>query len=196
MREVSYRGMIDLRGDARDAAFRAAVESALGVPLPIEPRTSSPSPSMGEGRGGGNAAPQAPATILWLSIDQWLILCPRPDTPRLLADLRARLGAIHSLAVDVSDARAIVRLEGEAVRPVLMKSIPVDLTLPGHGVGAVRRVRFGEVAALIHVAAEAPDAIDLYVFRSYAEFAWDLLLATATAGSALTLFGEQPPPPV
>jgi len=179
MREISDRGMIDLRGDPRDSAFRGAAEAVLGVPLPTEPRTS---------------AGAEPLIILWLSTDQWLILCPRADTGRILADLRARLGAIHSLAVDMSDARAIIRLEGDGARVVLMKGTPVDLTLPGHGAGRVRRLRFGEIGALVHVVSEGPDVIDLYVFRSYAGFAWDFLLATATSGSSLALFGEQDAP--
>ncbi len=208
MREVVDRGMIDLRGDAKDPAFLAAVGSVLGFDLPLKPRTSSlpptptssPSPGGGEclpplwgkGRGGGDS--QAPLQALWLSTDQWLIFCPRAGTSRLLAALREKLSGIHSLAVDLSDARTVIRIEGEAARTVLMKSVPLDLTSPEYRAGTVRRLRFGEIAALIHIVRENPDAIDLYVFRSYAEFAWDLLLATASAASALNLFGGQEPP--
>jgi hypothetical protein len=40
-----------------------------------------------------------------------------------------------------------------------------------------------EIAALIHVVSEKPDVIDLYVFRSYANYAWDWPLANGS-GSA------------
>lgn len=208
IREVTDRGMIDLRGDPKDAAFREAVEAVLGVPLPTTPRTSSPSPqgggernaipagaaahspssSMEEGRGGAEAAGIA---VLWLSLDQWLVTCPRAEAPRLAAALKEALGSVHSLVVDLSDARAILRLEGEGVREVLMKGAPVDLTLPEFTLGTVRRLRFGEIAALIHITGERPDVIDLYVFRSYARFAWDWIAATAKTPAKLRLFGRQ-----
>lgn len=176
VREVTDRGMIDLRGDPKDAAFRQAVEGVLGAALPTTPRTSASS--------GATA-------ILWLSVDQWLLTCPRAEAPRLAAALKAALGSVHSLVVDLSDARTILRLKGEGVREVLMKGVPVDLTLPEFTPGTVRRLRFGEIAALIHIAGEEPDVIDLYVFRSYARFAWDWLAATARTPARLRLFGRQ-----
>lgn len=176
VREITDRGMIDLRGDPKDAAFRTAVEGMLGVALPTTPRTSASS--------GATA-------ILWLSVDQWLVTCPRAEAPRLAAALRDALGSVHSLVVILSDARAILRLEGEGVREVLMKGVPVDLTLPEFTLGTVRRLRFGEIAALIHIAGDEPDVIDLYVFRSYARFAWDWIAATAKAPARLRLFGRQ-----
>lgn len=132
---------------------------------------------------------------LWLSPDQWLILCPRADAPTLLARLEAALDSLHAFAVDVSDMRCIIRVEGAEARTVLMKAAPVDLTV-GYGAGSVRRLRYGEIAALLHVVAADPDVIDLYVFRSYAAHAWDMLLATSGSGSAVTLFGRQDPPAV
>ncbi len=91
LREIADRGMIDLRGLASDRKFMAAAKQALGVELPKEPRTSV---SWGE------------IKVLWLSIDQWLILAPRARAAELLAALDKALAGIHSLAVDVSDMRA------------------------------------------------------------------------------------------
>lgn len=181
MGEITDRGMIDLRGPANDTKFFAAAKKALGVDLPKAPRSS---------------ASKAKITVLWLSVDQWLVLCPRGETAKLLAKLNGALKGIHSLAVDVSDARTILRLEGDGVREVLMKGTPVDLTLPEYGAGLVRRVQFGEIAALIHIVSEGPDVIELYVFRSYAVFAWDWLKATAKQPAALRVFGSQDAPAV
>src|SRR5687767_450108 len=97
LREIPDRGMIDLRGLASDDAFMAAAKGVLGVDLPTTPRTSV---SWGD------------IKVLWLSIDQWLILCPRTKAHALLADLRGALTGIHSLSVDVSDMRAVIRMEG------------------------------------------------------------------------------------
>ena len=210
IREIADRGMIDVRGDAGDPRFLAAVTSVLGLDLPLQPRSS---------------ANTGDVTVLWLSVDQWLVLCRRDAAPELARRLKEAVAGVHSLVVDVSDARAIIRLKGEGVREVLMKGAPVDLLKPARSresgnpeanerretlsgpppargraaesaftPGTVRRVSFGEIAALLHMVSDSPDTFDLYVFRSYAVFAWQWLLATARAGARISLFGPQPPP--
>jgi sarcosine oxidase subunit gamma len=179
--EVSDRGMIDLRGNPSDASFLAAAEAALGVALPLAPRTS---------------ASQGGIAVFWLSIDQWLVTVPRPGTGTLVGTLSERLAGMHASLVDMSDARAILRLEGEGAREVLMKGAAVDLTRPESRPGMVRRLRFAEIAALVHIVAENPDVLDLYVFRSYADFAWEWLLATANEPARIRLFGAQDMPSV
>jgi sarcosine oxidase, subunit gamma len=166
LREMSERGMIDLRGLASDRKFMAAAKKVLGVDLPKVPRTSA---SWGD------------TTILWLSIDQWLVLCPRAKADALHAELVASLNGVHSLAVDVSDMRAIIRLEGERVREVVMKGTSVDLMDGTYGAGTVRRMKFAEIAALLHMVEDS--IIDIYVFRSYAEYAFAFLTKAARKGS-------------
>ena len=174
LREIADRGMIDLRGLASDRKFMAAAKQALGIELPKSPRTSV---SWGE------------IKVLWLSIDQWLILAPRARAAKLLGALDKSLAGIHALAVDVSDMRAVIRLEGEGGREVLMKGCSLDLLAGEYGPGTVRRMRFAEIAALLHVIGD--DVFDVYVFRSYADYAWDYLLATAREPAQIRLFGKQ-----
>jgi sarcosine oxidase subunit gamma len=178
LREIPERGMIDLRGLASDRKFMNAVKDVLGFDLPKQPRSSA---SWGDLR------------ALWLSVDQWLILCPRGRVADMLADLRKRLQGIHSLAVDVSDMRAVLRLEGEGIREVLLKGSSLDLLSEEYGPGTVRRMRFAEIAALLHVIEE--DIIDVYVFRSYAEYVWDFLCTAARPAARVKLFGQQSPTP-
>jgi sarcosine oxidase, subunit gamma len=170
LREISERGMIDLRGLASDRRFTMAAKTILGVDLPKAARTSS---SWGDIR------------VLWLSIDQWLITCPRNKVDALHSQLVKALEGIHSLAVNVSDMRAIIRLEGQGVRETLMKGTSLDLT-DGYAPGTVRRMRFAEIAALLHVVED--HIIEVYVFRSYAEYAWEFLLKAARKGSEVKLF--------
>jgi sarcosine oxidase, subunit gamma len=170
MREISERGMIDLRGIASDRRFTVAAKSVLGVDLPKAVRTSA---SWGD------------IKVLWLSIDQWLVTCPRDKADALHSQLVKALEGIHSLAVNVSDMRAIIRLEGDGVRETLMKGTSLDLT-EGYQAGTVRRMRFAEIAALLHVVEE--NVIDVYVFRSYAEYTWEFLLKAARKGSEVRLF--------
>jgi sarcosine oxidase, subunit gamma len=171
IREISERGMIDLRGSTTDKKFTAAAKLALGVDLPKAPRTST---TFGD------------VQVLWLSTDQWLVLTGRARVTALLAELRKALGTIHSLAVDVSDMRAIIRLEGEGVRETLMKGSTLDLISEDYAPGTVRRMRFAEIAALLHVVEQ--NMIDIYVFRSYADYAWEFLVKAARKGSEVKLF--------
>ena len=166
MHEITTRGMIDLRGQATDRKFMAATKLILGVELPKAPRTSQ---SFGD------------IKVLWLSTDQWLILCGRARAPALTRELQGALATLHALVVDVSDMRAVIRLEGARVREVMMKGCSLDLLSAAYAPGTVRRVRFAEVAALLNIVEDT--VIDLYVFRSYASYAWDFLLKAARKGS-------------
>jgi len=174
LREITGRGMIDLRGLASDRKFMTAAKGVLGIDLPKKHRTTA---SWGDSK------------VLWLSIDQWLILCPHARVAELLAKLRNALAGIHALAVDVSDMRAVIRLEGGGCREILMKGCSLDLLNGEYVPGTVRRMRFAEIAALLHVV-EA-DVFDIYIFRSYAHYAWEFLLVTAREPAKVKLFGKQ-----
>jgi len=177
MSEVSDRSMIDLRGEAGSVKFRQAAKAALGIDLPLKPRSS---------------AVKGDVTVLWLSVDQWLVCCPRTRAGTLVDKLHKNLVDIHSLAVDVSDARAIIRLEGDTVREVLMKGSSIDFTLPEYTAGLVRRLMFAEIAALAHIVTDKPCTIDIYVFRSYADYTWKWIKATAKPAATIGLFGRRP----
>ena len=173
LREIVTRGMIDLRGLTTDRKFMIAAKDVLGLELPKTPRTSN---TFGD------------VKALWLSPDQWLILCAREKAPVLAADLAKAVEKTHALAVDVSDMRSIIRIEGECAREVMMKGCSLDLADAEFSPGYVRRVRFAEAAALFNVVES--ETIDLYVFRSYANYAWDFLLKAARKGSEVTAFNK------
>ena len=88
--------------------------------------------------------------------------------------------------------RAVLRLEGEGVREVLLKGSSLDLLSEDYAAGTVRRMRYAEIAALLHVVED--NVFDIYVFRSYADYAWDFILATARAPAKVSLFGAQNTP--
>lgn len=176
LKEITDRGMIDLRGLASDKKFMAAAKDVLGVALPTAPRSTA---------SAGNI------TVWWLSIDQWLVFAPRGETAELQAKLVKALDGIHSLAVDVSDMRAIFRLEGDNARVVLNKGTSVDFTDGSLKAGNVRRLRYAEIAAAAHIVSDAPCVIDMVMFRSYAEYAWSYLTKTAAKPAELKLFGSQ-----
>jgi sarcosine oxidase, subunit gamma len=171
LREITDRGMIDLRGSTSDRKFMTAVKKVLGVDAPKAPRSSS---AWGE------------IKCLWLSIDQWLILCPRAKADALTAELKEALNGLHSLVVNVSDMRANIRLEGDGCRETLMKGTSLDLFDGSYAPGTVRRMRFAEIAALLHIVED--NVIDVYVFRSYADYTWEFLLKAARKGSEISVF--------
>jgi len=177
IREIDERGMIDLRGLTSDQVFMAAAKGALGVDLPTKPRTSA---AWGDVR------------VLWLSTDQWLVLTSRARAHELLGSLRAALQGIHSLVVDVSDMRAVIRLEGDGCREVIMKGTSLDLLDPEYVQGCCRRMRYAEIAALLDVVED--NVFDIYVFRSFAHYSWNFLCATAKTPAKLKLFGAQEVP--
>tara|TARA_R110002110_G_scaffold415358_1_gene649373 strand:- start:1039 stop:1659 length:621 start_codon:yes stop_codon:yes gene_type:complete len=181
MHERSDVGMIDLRGKADDKVFMKNVAAVLGMELPTSPRTSIK-------KGGVN--------ILWLSIDQWLITMPLKYRDKTLAALTKKLAKNRSLVCDMSDARTIIRLSGERSREVLIKGCSFDATLPDFKPGTVRRMLFAEVAALAHFVDSNPDVVDLYVFRSYADYVWEWLLQTAHEDAGVGLFQTQDAPVV
>jgi sarcosine oxidase, subunit gamma len=173
MREIAGRGMIDLRGLSTDKKFMKAVKDVLGFDLPKVARTT---------------ATWGDVKALWLSPDQWLILCPGDKTAKLLSALNIALKGVHSLAVDVSDMRAIIRLEGDFARTTVMKGTSIDLTHGDYPPGTIRRMKFAEVGALLHIIEQ--NVIEIYVFRSYADYTWEFLLKAARKGSEVNLFAK------
>ena len=53
-------------------------------------------------------------------------------------------------------------------------------------------MRYAEIAALLHVVEDT--VFDVYVFRSYADYAWEFILATARMPAKISLFGAQNTP--
>lgn len=173
--------MIDLRlrlpeGDAGEACL-SALEAACGVSLPLQPRKS---------------CQNGDRQCLWMSPDQWLLLCPPEDAAGILKSLQQarQTAGVNLMATDMSSARALILLQGDGAREVLMKAIAVDFLPPAFMPGDVRRCSFAGVAALVHCRAAAPDAFDLYVFASYAAFALAWLQRAAMPAARVTLFRD------
>jgi sarcosine oxidase subunit gamma len=154
------RGMITLRGDLDSAVMRNAVEAI--APMPAQRCIT---------RNGDNAA-------AWMSPDELLLMLPHADVARAIADMSAALAGSHHLVADVSDARAIFRVDGPAWREVLAKGAPVDF----HGFGAdeVRRTRIGQVAAAFW---PVDGGAEVICFASVAEYMQAWLTTAATEGT-------------
>jgi sarcosine oxidase gamma subunit len=71
-----------------------------------------------------------------------------------------------------------------------MKGSSIDFTMPEYKAGLVRRLVFAEIAALAHIVSDQPDIIDIYVFRSYADYTWKWLRATSKPAAIIGLFSK------
>lgn len=172
IREAGLRGMITLRGDFSGSTFREAVSRVTGVEFSEQRRVAL------SGERG----------LCWMSPDELLVLVSYSDAGRVVEDLSSSLDGQHHLAVDVSDARAVFRLEGDgtAIREVLAKLSPADLRKAALPVGEVRRTRLAQVPAAFWFADDR--CAELVCFRSVADYVWGLLTDAATVGSEVGHF--------
>ncbi len=161
IREIGPLGMITLRCDPGEAA--GALE-AQRFPMPAQRRIA---------RRGDRAAG-------WMSPDEMLLILPYPEVRTTIDGLGTTMGRKHHLAVDVSDARAVFRIEGAQADQVLMKLCPVDLA--GLEPGELRRTRAAQVAAAFWA---EDGGFTLVSFRSVAGYVMGLLTHSAMPGSEL-----------
>jgi sarcosine oxidase subunit gamma len=163
VRDAGLVGMVTLRGDL--AALAGAVREVAGVDVP----------------GVNRVAMNGDRGAVWMSPDELLVMVPYVEAGAAVAALDAALASVHHLAVDVSDARAVMRLEGAGAREVLGKLSPADLTPAAFGPGQVRRSRLGQVAAAFWC--EAEDRWTVVCFRSVGDYAFKLLAQSAADGA-------------
>lgn len=164
VRRIDPLGMITLRAKAGTPGLEAAVQAATGCALPGLRRI--------EQQGDHAAA--------WMSPDEVLLILPMDKVAAALAAVAKALDGQHHLAVDVSDARAVFRIEGSAPDQVLRKLSPVDFDLLQSG--EVRRSRLAQVAAAYW---RDDTGFTLVCFRSVADYVMGLLVVSAKPGSGL-----------
>jgi len=158
-------GQVTLRGDLGSEALRAAVKSGVGVDVP----------------GPLRAAFDGDRGAVWMSPDELLLFVAYDQAGPLAASLGAALAGEHHLAVDVSDARAVIRLSGANVAEVLAKGAPVDLGPAAFTAGTARRTHIGGVAVGFWRRAE--HEWEIVCFSSFARHLFDWLVESSLEGS-------------
>ncbi len=161
IRRVPDLGMVALRGAPEALAPALAAE---GLAMPGQRRIT---------RAGGRR-------LAWMSPDEFLLMLPVAEAPAAAARLAQALAGQFALAADVSDARAVFRIEGARAREVLMKLCPVDFD--ALDADEMRRTRAAQVAVALWREGEG---FGLFVFRSVAGYVENLLATSARPGSAL-----------
>lgn len=163
IQEIGPVGMITLRAKGLKSLDKA-IKAVVGTKTPAQRRIEV----------NGDRA------CAWMSPDEYLLVMPYPEVSQALAALAKSLQGQHYLAVDVSDARAVFRIEGPRAADVLRKLVPADID--GLQPGELRRTRAAQVA----VAFWHQDAgFTLVCFRSIAGYVMGLLSHSAQPGSEI-----------
>lgn len=154
--EIGLMGYISLRGHSGDAAFTAAASRALGVPLPVEPCTYTEKGLL---------------KVLWLSPDEWLIVCTRADRAHIVGALSATLKDIRSQVIDNSGGYTQILLEGANATDLLSHATVYNLQALTNGriVGST----FGKSSLYMHRLGD--DGYCLILRRSFADYIWRYL---------------------
>ncbi|MEM9524341.1 MAG: sarcosine oxidase subunit gamma family protein [Pseudomonadota bacterium] len=168
--EIGLRGMITLRGDLSSIRLRSAVTDLTHVDFPVR----------------GTCVCSAGHGIAWMSPDEILVMCPHDAAGAETAALRKRLEGSHHLVVDVSDARAVFCVRGDASREVIAKLAPVDLHPDSFKPGMFRRTRLAQISAAFWMRDET--VFELICFRSVARYVFDLLTTSAKSGAEVGYF--------
>lgn len=158
IREIGPLGLVTLRARPGTPGLAEAILSATGTPVP----------------GQRAALRQGETWTAWMSPDEYLLVLPRAGVPAALTTIAASFGSAHHLAVDVSDARSVFRIEGAAADEVIARLCPVDL--PRLVEGEIRRTRVAQVACALW---RADGGITLVAFRSVARYVFDILANAA-----------------
>ncbi len=163
VREIGPLGMITLRAKGLKSLDKA-IKVVTGTKAPAQRRIEI----------NGDRA------CGWMSPDEYLLIVPYAEVAEALAKLAKSLAGEHHLAVDVSDARAVFRVEGDKATDVLRKLSPIDFDTLAPG--ELRRTRAAQVAAALW---QQDQGFTLVCFRSVATYVMGLLSHSAQPGSEL-----------
>jgi sarcosine oxidase, subunit gamma len=142
---------VNLRGNASDDGFLAAVRGVLRFELPRVPNTTTSD--------GSNVA-------YWLGPDEWLLATNFSTT--LAWALKEALAGTFAAVTEVGGGNEVLVLEGAAGREALAAECPLDLDPRAFGPGQCAQTRFAHAAVLLRPLANGD--IELVVRRSFAEY--------------------------
>lgn len=151
--------IVNLRGDADDAAFRAGVASVVGPALPVQPCTSVASETH---------------RLVWAGPDDWFVIAPRGEADALETRLRAALAGTHHAVTDVSSGYTLLHLSGPPVRDVLAQGCPLDLHARVFKSGMSAGSHYFKASIWLWQCNDAP-TYELLVRRSFMGYVWLML---------------------
>lgn len=160
MSELPHMGYIVLRGKADDTAFMQGVAGVLGQALPTQPMT---------------VLSTSAGAVLWVSPDEWLLVCKRSTRNTLLIALTNALQDVFAQVVDNSGGLTALRITGPDHMLLLRQLGPYDYESL-----AVGRCASTVASKTGFTVVRTDTAGVVLVFRrSFADYTWRLLERTA-----------------
>jgi sarcosine oxidase subunit gamma len=153
--ESAHRAIVNIRGNAEDPAFTAAVKAATGADLPAQANTVS---TAGQVR------------ILWLGPDEWWVVGADADRAGLIERLRQAFQGRHAAVTDVSESRTVITIAGPAARELLKRGISLDLHPRVFGPGQCAQTGMSKANVLLHQV--GADSYEIYILKSFADYLW------------------------
>lgn len=158
--ELPHMGYLVLRGKPDDAAFMQTVAGVLGQTLPTQPMTVLSTDA---------------GAVLWVSPDEWLLVCKRSRRDSLLAALTSAVQGLFAQIVDNSGGLTSMRLAGPDHIQLLRQLGPYDYESLAVGRCASTVV---SKTGLTVVRTDTAGVVLLFR-RSFADYTWRLLERTA-----------------
>lgn len=154
IRERMLLGHLSLRCNQYESESRSAVETVLGIQLPLVPLTS---------------IEKGAYSIRWISPDEWLIVVPGSEVFDIESQLRENLIGHFSL-VNGSGGFTVIELSGHSVFDLLKKCVSVDLHPNHFPIGKVVSTTFAKSTAVVRRTGE--QHFELVIRRSFADYVW------------------------
>jgi sarcosine oxidase subunit gamma len=156
--EIALLDMLNLRGDASDPAFAAAVMSATGLALPVAANTAR----VGNGR-----------QLFWLGPDEWLLKTAAGTGEVIEAALRSALVGKHFSVVQVGSGNTTLSLQGAAAADLLSRGCPLDLHARSFPDGSLAQSHIAKANVVVYCL-KAQESFEITVRRSFSEnlFKW------------------------
>jgi len=145
------------------AASVGALSEALGLSLPLKPKTS---------------ASKGSRTALWLGPDEWLVIDDGAKDP---LEACAGVEALHS-AVGISHRNVAFSVNGPAAANTVNAGCPQDLSLAAFPIGACSRTILGKVEIVLLRTGE--DAFRVECWRSFSDYVFTFLTEAARDAAA------------
>jgi len=158
--ELPHMGYLVLRGKPDDAAFMQAVAGVLGQALPTQPMTVLSTDA---------------GAVLWVSPDEWLLVCKRSRRDSLLAALTSAVQGQFAQIVDNSGGLTSMRLAGPDHIQLLRQLGPYDYE--SLAVGRCASTVVSKTG--LTVMRTDTTGVVLLFRRSFADYTWRLLERTA-----------------
>ncbi len=160
--ERAFLDLVNLRGDGSDPAFVDAVEQVTGTRVPTQPNTVS---------SGLNCS------LVWLGPDEWFVRSSLPQAPVFETKLAQALNGQFASVVDVGSGYTVFEIRGTRVREVLARGCPLDLHPRRFKEGQCAQSLFFKAAVVLMPT--RPDAFDVIVRRSFADYVCRMMLDAA-----------------